>query len=72
MKIRYEAFSPADDGERIASGEFELPDDAGQAATLGALENAVENEGLAESGSQVRVAALVDGEPSISHTWDHA
>jgi len=76
MKLTYEAFSPADDvegalRERIAVGEFDLPDDAGAQAILGALENAVEKQAAVGSGSQVRVEATVDGEPVVHHTWDH-
>jgi|GEM_PF-5615204 len=71
MKISYEACSPGDHGERIAQGELDLPDDAGRAAILGALENAVEQESAVVPGSQVRVIAARDGEQVVSHVWDH-
>jgi len=78
VKLRYEAFSPADDSEQdpreqIAQGELELPDDAGLSAVHGALENAVERVAAVDAGSQVRVIARRDDEdePSIWYVWDH-
>lgn len=68
MKIRYDALSPADDGELIDSGELEVPDDAGPQAILGALENTIERKAAVVSGAQVRVVT----DSHISHTWDHA
>jgi len=78
MKVRYEAFSPADDSEQnprvqIAQGELELLDDAGLTAIHDALENAVERQAAVDAGSQVRVIAQRDdeAEPSIWYVWDH-
>lgn len=71
MRFSYQAYSPADGGKLIAEGDIELPDDAGPAATIGALVSAVEAKAAAGPGSQVRVVAHRDGEPLIWHSWDH-
>jgi hypothetical protein len=71
MKYSYRAYSPADEGDLIAEGEIELPDNAGDIATIGALVSAVEANAATDRGSQVRVIASRDGEPHIWHSWDH-
>jgi hypothetical protein len=67
MKLHYEAFSPADDGELVAEGDLELPDDTSFPDTLEALRNDVEGKAVVNSGAQVRVVTDND----IYYTWDH-
>ena len=75
MKIRYDAYSPADNGERIISGGVaEAPPDAGPVALYAILTRAVEIRKLVEPGAQVQVIATRDGDakPFLTYSWDHA
>lgn len=67
MKMHYQAFSPPDDGELVAEGDLELPDDTEYPAVLEALKGAVEAKAVVEDGTQVRVITDTD----IWYTWDH-
>jgi carbamoylphosphate synthase large subunit len=73
MKYKYEAYSPADNGEYIARDEVELGDMSNEDLTT-ALVNEVESKELVDAGSQIRVNVWRDGEeaPFLSHSWDHS
>jgi hypothetical protein len=73
VKLRYTAHSPADSVHLAARGDLTLPDDASEAAVIGALVNAVERESGIQTGDQMRVIAWRgdDDDPSIWHSWDH-
>lgn len=78
MRIRYEAYSPADDlpasgREQVAHGDLDVPADAGDTAVTALLVRAVERDAGVELGAQMRVMAWRgdDPDPSICHTWDH-
>lgn len=74
MKLRYTAHSPADSDDAIAQGELTVPDDAGVATVIGTLVNEVEQQAVADPGSQMRVIGWRGNEPDPHywHTWDHA
>lgn len=73
MRIRYEAYSPADKGEQVAHGDLDVPADAGDTAVTALLVKAVERDAGVELGAQMRVIAWRGDEPdpSIWHSWDH-
>jgi hypothetical protein len=79
MRLIYDAYSPADEGELIArGGELELPDGASQTAIIGALVNAVERNKPVAPGEQCRVIAWRPEDLAedarkvlVSHVWDH-
>lgn len=78
MKLRYQAYHPADTTElaprkEIARGEVDVPDDAEDEAVLDALRQAVAAQAHPADGAQIRVIAYRDDEdePHYWHVWDH-
>jgi hypothetical protein len=76
MRVPYRAFSPADPktGEfkyllSFGAGQVEVADDADPQVVLAAIVAAVNEQGHAEPGGQVRIETEIDGEP-WTHTYD--